>query len=720
MVRRSSVLTIESDPVAEVLATMGLRSDAFAGKVALVTGGARGIGEQTARGLAALGATVVIADIREAQGEQVAASIGEAGGRARFEPVDIAYERNVEQLAARIERLEGPVDVLLNNAVQIDVQSILETSTEHWDYALDTNVRAPFLLIRRLLPSMLERKTGIIANMVALEGMAYSAAMSASKVALRSLIFSLCDELPPQSGVSVFGFSPGLVATDMVFDVVPQYTERIGVPFEEFVLGQPLNPGYEGMMPAEHCAAALIHTLRHAPTHHGLLTDPYGPLADAGIIERPVEDARPRLADNASRLRDHITDIRTLRTTIDDKVRERTEALEAQSTQAQSLASVGMLAAGVAHEINNPLTYVMANLEEAIERLAEAGHSDPELAEILDESLTGVQQIRAIVADMKLLSRMKQEDEAEQLDLHAVLDRTLRVVSGELRHRARVIKDYGNPCPVTAGEARLSQVFINLLVNAGHAIEPGHALDNEIRISTATDKLGHATVTIHDTGKGMPPEVQERIFNPFFTTKAKGKGTGLGLSICQGIIEKLGGSIYVASEEGLGTSIRVTLPPAEGYTRRAPAPARTIDPRLDRARILLADDDEGVCRAVGRMIAEHDVLVVHSGREALHKLQGTPGLDAFDLVLTDLMMADVTGVEVYERVLAAHPDAASRFVFLTGGALTAEAHRLLERPGVRVLTKPFRRHELQEVVVEALRWRNRQRDPAPLRLLDNR
>ncbi len=720
MVPRSRVLKVNAEPVSDVLATMGLSPDTLAGRVALVTGGARGIGAQTARGLASLGARVVIADILDERGEQVAASIERHGGTARFERCDLAFERNVDQLVERIERLDGPVDLLLNNAVQIDIQSVLETTTEQWDYTHDTNVRAPFLLVRRLLPGMLERGAGTIANMIALEGMAYSAAMSASKVALRSFIISLCDELPADSGISVFGFAPGLVATDMVLDVFPRYAERIGVTFEEYVFGQTYNPGYEGLMPTEHCAAGLVHALVHAPEHHGLFAEPYGPLARAGIIELPERDPRPRLSGNASRLRDYITEIHTLNETIEDKIRRRTEILEEQSSQAQSLASVGMLAAGVAHEINNPLTYVMANLEDAIATLGQSKGADPELVEILGESLTGVQRIQSIVSDMKLLSRMKREDERERLDLNDVLDRTLRVVSAELRHRARVVKDYGDPAPVFAGEGRLAQVFINLLVNAGHAIEPGYASNNEIRISTSTDPSGNPTVTIHDTGQGIAPDVLEQIFDPFFTTKGKGKGTGLGLPICQGIVEKLGGTIEVASELGTGTSFRVTLPPASEASDGSAPTIVAPPPRLDRARILLADDDEAVCRAIGRMLAGHEVSVVHSGREALQRLQHSPGLEAYDMVLTDLMMGDVTGVEVYGRVLATHPDAASRFVFLTGGALTAEAQRLLERPGVRVLTKPFRRQELQEVVEEALRWRNRQREPPPLRLIDER
>jgi len=238
--------------------------------------------------------------------------------------------------------------------------------------------------------------------------------------------------------------------------------------------------------------------------------------------------------------------------------------LQEQLLVADRMVSMGTLAAGVAHEINNPLAFVQLNLEYAVEQLR-ALAARPELHEVtraLDDAMEGAARVRAIVRDLKVFSR-PDATQIGVIDIRRVLDSSIQMAHNEIRHRARLVKSFGETPPVSGNEARLGQVFLNLLINAAHSITEGASDENEIAVSTKTDSSGQLVVTIRDTGAGMSPEVQRRIFDPFFTTKPVGIGTGLGLSVCHGIISALGGKIEVNSEPAKGTEFRVLLPPSE-------------------------------------------------------------------------------------------------------------------------------------------------------------
>ncbi len=239
--------------------------------------------------------------------------------------------------------------------------------------------------------------------------------------------------------------------------------------------------------------------------------------------------------------------------------------LEAQVVMADRLASVGRLAAAVGHEINNPLAYVMANVDLALERLAEPDASSPDhiadIVEMLREAREGSERVRHIVRDLKVFSRGETEEKS-RVDPRRVLDSCVNMARGEIRQRARLLKRYGDTPPVLANEARLGQVLLNLLVNAAHAIPEGDPESHEISVATRQDDRGRVIIEVKDSGAGIPEEVRPRLFEPFFTTKSGGRGTGLGLSIAQSIVTALGGEITFESEVGQGTTFRVTLPPA--------------------------------------------------------------------------------------------------------------------------------------------------------------
>ncbi|EAU62070.1 ATP-binding protein, partial [Stigmatella aurantiaca] len=227
------------------------------------------------------------------------------------------------------------------------------------------------------------------------------------------------------------------------------------------------------------------------------------------------------------------------------------------------LVAMGTLAAGVAHEINNPLAFVVSNLDfMAAELQAVARELPPgrltEVEEVLREASMGTSRMRQIVGDLKMLSRADDEAPAP-VNLKHVIESALTIARAELRPRAQVVRDYSDIPLVEGSEGRFAQVFLNLFINAAQAIAPGQPENNEIRI-TLRSAQEHVIVEVKDTGGGIPADLRARIFDPFFTTKPVGEGTGLGLFVCQGIVTRFGGEISVDSQAGQGTTFRLIFP----------------------------------------------------------------------------------------------------------------------------------------------------------------
>jgi len=245
--------------------------------------------------------------------------------------------------------------------------------------------------------------------------------------------------------------------------------------------------------------------------------------------------------------------------------RER-QRLQVQLLAADRLASLGIFAAGIAHEISSPLSYALVNLELIAEELqasdGQLGDRLGELQEMLADARDGMERVRRIVGDVKSVSRVDGE-RRDPIDVRQVLDGAVRIATFELRRHARVVKDYRDVPPVPTDEGRLGQVFLNLLMNAAQAIPEGDSEHNEIRLTVRAEAAA-VVVEVRDTGSGMPEEIRERIFEPFFTTKPVGVGTGLGLSLCRDLVSGLGGRIEVESRVGEGTAFRVSLPVGEG------------------------------------------------------------------------------------------------------------------------------------------------------------
>jgi len=379
-------------------------------------------------------------------------------------------------------------------------------------------------------------------------------------------------------------------------------------------------------------------------------------------------------------------------------------ALQQKLMQADRMASIGTLAAGVGHEINNPLAYVLGALEFVGAELAKVAPVAPEthIAEArvaIAEALQGAERIKHVVRDLKTFSRAD-ESHPSPVDLRHVLDSSMNIAANEIRHRARVVKEYGPVPPVRGSEARLGQVFLNLLINAAQAIPEGRPEENEVRVVTGTDGAGRAYVEVRDTGEGIPPAIQERIFEPFFTTKPVGVGTGLGLSICRNIVQALRGEIRVERNGGRGTVFRVALPAADVLSARAEDPTCFLARPARRGRVLVVDDEPALCQAVARALSpEHEVVSCADGREALERI--TRG-DRFDVILCDLMMPQMTGMDLHAALARSAPDQVERMVLLSGGPCSPAALSFLEAVANPRLAKPFRTEALRSLVRSAV------------------
>jgi CheY-like chemotaxis protein len=360
------------------------------------------------------------------------------------------------------------------------------------------------------------------------------------------------------------------------------------------------------------------------------------------------------------------------------------------------MTSMGTLAAGVAHEINNPLAATMANLEFARRELQPLGEHVPNLAETLDalkDASETADRVRLIVRDLKVFTRADEERRAP-VDVRLVLESAVRMVWNEIRHRATLQRKYDDIPPVLANEARLGQVFLNLLVNAAQAIPEGHAEANVIGLRVATDAAGRVVVEVRDTGVGIPPAVRDHVFEPFYTTKAVGVGTGLGLAICQRIVAEMEGEIGLDSEVGQGTTFRVTLPAATAKAAAALPVPTPVSRR--RGHILVVDDEMPVARAIARALGLfHQVATVGSGREALATLRGGA---TFDLILCDIMMPEMTGAELHAELVSSMPETAATMVFMTGGAFTPAARDFLDRVTNERVEKPIDMKGLLELI----------------------
>lgn len=403
----------------------------------------------------------------------------------------------------------------------------------------------------------------------------------------------------------------------------------------------------------------------------------------------------------------------------------------AQLDETERLAALGRLAAGVGHEINNPLSFMLLNLSQSLTKLqprrsaltapakisAEVDLEDAKtrmaiVSEMLEDCLAGGERIRETVANLQRLSR-RQEGKRNSLDLHGLIEQAVSMGWNQIRHRARLIKTFGQVPAIFGNGSGLVQVFLNLLINAAQAIPEGASEENEIRISTRVEGPlegrvegnsqegdSQIVVAIADSGAGIASDVLPHVFEPFFTTKPLGEGRGLGLSVSNQTVIDHGGLMTVDSQPGRGTVFRVFLPVGVLAPRPASVVVLGTLKSLTRGHILVIDDEPLIGRTIGAALQDdHDVIVVQRAADAIARLARG---ETFDLVLCDVVMPQMGAPEFYATLARRWPHLIPRLVFMTGGAFTPATVEFLATVPTLVLAKPFTVEGLKRLVAECV------------------
>jgi two-component system NtrC family sensor kinase len=437
----------------------------------------------------------------------------------------------------------------------------------------------------------------------------------------------------------------------------------------------------------------------------GVIRFPY--LADVGFLAIVV----PVAGQTIGRIREDAARLAELSARLTDTVEQRTaerDAARSRLVEQERLAALGRLAAGVGHEVNNPLAYVGANLELLREELGP--DASPTLTAALDDADDGVRRIREVVAGLRTYARPGSEA-FDPLDLAGVARDAVRVGTAGARGEVEVrLVPADGPVPAIGNAGRLVQVGVNLVVNAIEAAaanaeaRPPHVA---VSVHRADDGWGELRVT--DTGAGFAPEVLARLGEPYVTTRARDGGSGLGLFVSRGILDAHGGALLVETVPGGGTRVRVRLPAVADAAAAAPRPASSSGPAAAAAvpalrppvtparRVVLVDDEplvlDGLARALRRH--GHDVRTFQSAAEALDAIASGA---AADVVVTDLMMPDMDGAVFADRLAARAPRLRASLIVITGGATTDETRAFCERPDVTVVRKPVDARQLAAAI----------------------
>ena len=381
--------------------------------------------------------------------------------------------------------------------------------------------------------------------------------------------------------------------------------------------------------------------------------------------------------------------------------------MERQLQSAERRSAMATLAAGIAHEINNPLAAVLSNVELSLEAVDAAGGCDRAAVKAaLADARDATKRIRDIVESMKLLDRTE-GGTRERVDVNRTLERSVALAAAAGRYHARLVRELRHVGHVEGNASQLAQVFVSLLINAAQALPDAATERNEIRVATRRDG-DQIVIEVRDNGAGIPDDLKSRIFDPFFTTKGVGGGVGLGLARSSSIVSAMGGSLTVTSAPAEGTCARVVLPAAAREEPSAAAAASRLSPLPDRPgaraqpRVLVVDDEPALGKALKAVLGDDfEVDVVTHGREALALLaEGSP--HRYDLILCDLMMPELSGEDVYVACTKARPELARRFVFMTGGAFTPRGRKFLDSVGTPILEKPFDIKGVRALVSERL------------------
>jgi two-component system NtrC family sensor kinase len=373
-----------------------------------------------------------------------------------------------------------------------------------------------------------------------------------------------------------------------------------------------------------------------------------------------------------------------------------TRAAQAQLRESERLATIGSLASGVAHELNNPLSAI-ATFARTIDVSGLAAADVEAVRAIGDEAL----RAGGIVRNLLGFAR-KRQPERKPVAVGPIIERALVLRRYELRKdRVAVELDCPPDLPLVEGDdQQLLQVMLNLVVNAQQAMAERGGDERRLTIRVRGSLAAGLTIAVEDTGPGIPPDILPRLFEPFFTTKPEGVGTGLGLSLCEGIIAEQGGRVWAENRPEGGARFVVELPEVVALGQAVTRPSGTRAVAIAPQRILVADDDDGSRRALQRVLTKlgHQVEAVSDGLSALDRLRA----ETFDVVVSDLHMPGLSGMNLFYAVVAERPDVARRFLFVSGDTVSQEVRTFVERVGQPMLRKPYEIEALQHVLARVV------------------
>jgi signal transduction histidine kinase len=389
-------------------------------------------------------------------------------------------------------------------------------------------------------------------------------------------------------------------------------------------------------------------------------------------------------------------DVPTLRRALGYAIsRQRADDLRLRLEHSDKLAALGQLTAGVAHEINNPATYVLSNLDQIDELLQSLSKERDDLkllADMVKDCRSGINLIASISRELKFFARVD-DDTMDTIDVEELIVNSSRMTLNEIRYRAIFEQRIAKVPPILGSRSKLSQVLVNLLINAAHSITNGTTTDNRITISA--DHEGDCVlIRVKDTGVGIAEAALEKIFENYYTTKPHGQGTGLGLPICREIVHQHNGTLDVTSQLGVGTTFTISLPVHKENI--APRPATKVEVSTRRRRVMLIDDEPLLLKSLSRMLqSHHDVVTAIGGATALDLLQEDGD---YDVIICDLMMPEVDGQHVHMALRESYPQLVEKIVFLSGGVFTERMSDFLEEQKPKLIDKPVSRANLLKLI----------------------
>ena len=360
----------------------------------------------------------------------------------------------------------------------------------------------------------------------------------------------------------------------------------------------------------------------------------------------------------------------------------------AQQLQLDRMSQTATLASGIAHEFNTPLMVVMNQLRKAEKRLE---GTDPELLKLLESSQAELNQLTGIVKDLKWF--IQPSNDAYCDSPQKVIENAVRLAGHRIRHQSEVTIDHTAETPLAIADNQLSQLILNLLFNANEAKSP-HRKRNTIHISSRVAD-NTFVLAVKDDGVGMPPAIQARVFQPFFT-HGKLAGTGLGLSICHSIVSQVGGRIEISSKESLGTTITVFLPLAK---HDDPTASDAHFKAIDAGTKLVIDDDQLLSSLVAEMLDDQNTLNLSSISEAIKIIEN----QNVNLILCDLNMPNGGAQAMYNHLMTTRHPAARRMIVMTGGAVDPVSQAFLNETDIPILYKPFGHSDIVRAVTRLSR-----------------